>query len=119
MLETGIHFSFNSRESFQHFIGQDAAFLLKFAETYSAALDHCSASQGHLATEVKKMLRGVRDELRLHESYAEKWGLLLEHQRATPATKAYIYFLEMVSRQNETVSAAKCGCTVCNVLETE
>lgn len=93
------------RESFQHFIGQDAAFLLSFAETYSAALDLCSPEQSHLAAEVKKMLRGARDELRLHESYAKKWGLLLEHQRPAPATKAYIYFLQMVSRQNDTVRA--------------
>lgn len=91
------------RESFQHFIGQDATFLLSFAEAYTAAMERCTPEQHHLAEALKGMLRGVRDELRLHEAYAERWGVLLEHQQPSPATKAYVYYMQMVSEQHDSV----------------
>lgn len=68
-------------------------------------MDRCAPEQQHLAEALKGMLRGVRDELRLHEAYAERWGVLLEHQQPSPATKAYVYYIKMVSEQHDSVRA--------------
>ncbi len=60
------------RETFQRYIVQDAFFLDAFARSYALALAHSPDQQG--IRDFFELLAGVQEELRLHASYAEKWG---------------------------------------------
>ena len=61
------------RETFQHYIAQDAFFLDAFARSYALALAHSPDQEG--IRDFFELLAGVQEELRLHASYAEKWGV--------------------------------------------
>ncbi len=79
-----------ARERFQVYVAQDAYFLQTFARAYALALAHCSDRDG--LGVFKDLLVGVFEELRLHEGYAERWGLSLSPE-PLPATSAYCDFL--------------------------
>lgn len=77
-------------ERFRVYVGQDACFLEAFARAYALALAHCPDREG---LEVfKDLLVGGFEELRLHQGYAERWGLSLSPE-PLPATHAYCDFL--------------------------
>jgi thiaminase/transcriptional activator TenA len=78
------------RERFQVYVAQDAYFLEAFARGYALALARCPDREG---LEVwKDLLVGVFEELRLHQGYAERWGISLAPD-PLPATSAYCDFL--------------------------
>jgi len=77
--------------SFAGFISQDAFFLEAFARAYALALAHCPDRDGFEA--FADLLAGVRTELALHASYAERLGIDLSSIAPTPATLAYTDFL--------------------------
>ena len=75
------------RSALQFFISQDAAFLAAFASAYATAAR--TAEQQHLDSNlvesIKSLLRGVEEELRMHESYAAvracaPWYILRAHR---------------------------------------
>ena len=79
------------RESFQHYITQDAFFLDTFARSYALALAHSPDRQG--IHDFFELLAGVLEELRLHAGYAEKWGVSLSDAALDSATLDYTNYL--------------------------
>jgi thiaminase/transcriptional activator TenA len=81
------------RDRFVHYVGQDACFLEAFARAYALAL--AKAPRADMAA-WKSLLDGALDELRLHASYAERWGAQLDPP-PSPGTAAYVDFLLRVA----------------------
>ncbi|WP_222195629.1 TenA family protein [Modestobacter italicus] len=78
-------------ERFAGYVAQDAFFLESFARGYALGVAH-SPDRAALDT-FADLLAGVREELRLHSSYAARWGIDLTAVRPLPATSAYTDFL--------------------------
>jgi thiaminase/transcriptional activator TenA len=78
------------RERFQVYVAQDAFFLEAFARGYALALAHCPDREG--LGIFKDLLVGVFEELKLHQGYAERWGISLSPEPVA-ATSAYCDFL--------------------------
>jgi thiaminase (transcriptional activator TenA) len=79
------------REHFAGYVAQDAFFLESFARAYALALAYSPDRAGVEA--FSDLLAGVREELRLHASYADRWGIDLSAVEPVPATEAYTDFL--------------------------
>lgn len=79
------------QDTFAGYIAQDAFYLDCFARAYALALAH-SPDRPTLHA-FADLLAGVRDELRLHSSTAERLGIDLSAVRPNPATLAYTDFL--------------------------
>lgn len=77
-------------ERFRFYVGQDAYFLDSFARAYALLLARSPDREGLLA--FKELLDGALNELKLHHSYAQRWGVDLQPAPA-PATAAYTDFL--------------------------
>src|SRR5262245_34396661 len=79
------------RERFQGYILQDAFFLEAFARAYALGLAHCPDRAG--LREFFELLGGALDELKLHSSYARRWGIEVTEAAPQAATLAYTDFL--------------------------
>ncbi|SHH09870.1 TenA family protein [Geodermatophilus nigrescens] len=79
------------RERFAGYVAQDAFFLEAFARAYALGVAH-SRDRATLDA-FAGLLAGVRDELRLHDGYAARWGIDLAAVEPAPATTAYTDFL--------------------------
>jgi len=89
------------KKTFQKYVAQDAFFLESFANAYKSAI---SKALNRIDLEIiSGLLDGVKEELTLHESYANKWGIDLQKHIIEPSTKKYTDFLEKIS--------ANSGCT--------
>jgi thiaminase (transcriptional activator TenA) len=78
-------------DCFRGYVAQDAFFLESFARAYGLAL---ARSPDRAGLEVLHgLIGGVLDELRLHGSYAARWGVDLSGIEPSPATLAYTDFL--------------------------
>jgi thiaminase/transcriptional activator TenA len=78
-------------EDFAGYVAQDAFFLESFARAYALALAR-SADTATLLV-LTGLIGGVGEELRLHASYAARWGIAMENVEPSPATLAYTDFL--------------------------
>jgi thiaminase/transcriptional activator TenA len=78
-------------ESFRRYVAQDAFFLEAFARAYALGAAHSTDRAGLDA--FVDLLAGVREELRLHGSYAARWSIELAAIEPLPATLAYTDFL--------------------------
>jgi thiaminase/transcriptional activator TenA len=88
---TGISDGTLPREQFAGYVAQDAFFLEAFARAYALAVAH---SRDRASLEAfADLLAGVREELRLHDSYAARWGIDLAAVEPVAATLAYTDFL--------------------------
>ena len=88
---TGISDGTLPRERFASYVAQDAFFLEAFARGYARAVAH---SRDRASLEAfADLLVGVREELRLHDSYAARWGIDLTAVEPVAATLAYTDFL--------------------------
>lgn len=76
---------------FKRYVAQDAYFLEAFARAYGFCLAH-STSREDIQT-FADLIAGVREELGLHESYAERWQVAISGVRPIAATSAYVGFL--------------------------
>lgn len=76
---------------FAYYVGQDAFFLKAFARAYSIAA--AKAPSWETFNTFHALAGGVLQELRLHESYAAKWGVELRHVEPGTATRRYTDFL--------------------------
>ncbi|KXZ50218.1 hypothetical protein GPECTOR_17g855 [Gonium pectorale] len=104
------------RRAFQHYVAQDAHFLKYFARAYGIALSKALALDDATFATLSRLLRGVHEELRLHVSYAARWGVELGLEEegeavgsgsgsggsggrgvASSATRAYTDFLMSVA----------------------
>jgi thiaminase (transcriptional activator TenA) len=79
------------RERFAGYLAQDAFFLESFARAYALGVAH-SRDRPTLDA-FADLLAGVREELRLHSSYAARWDIDLAAVQPAPATLAYTDFL--------------------------
>ena len=79
------------REAFGVYVAQDAFFLEAFARAYALALARSPDRKSLDA--FAGLLLGVRDELRLHDAYAARWGVDVQHVEPLPAASAYTDFL--------------------------
>ncbi len=79
-----------ARASFEVYMAQDAYFLEAFARAYALALAKSPDREG--IGVFKDLLVGVFEELTLHRSYAERWGISLEPEPLA-STRAYTDFL--------------------------
>lgn len=98
------------RETFAGYVAQDAFFLEAFTRAYVLGLAH-SPDRAALDT-FADLLTGVREELRLHTSYAARWGIDLSTVDPLPATLAYTDFLLAVAALGDigTTCAAMTPC---------
>ncbi len=78
-------------ERFAGYVAQDAFFLQAFARGYAMAVVRSPDRAGLEA--FADLLAGVREELRLHDGYAARWGIDLAAVEPAPATSAYTDFL--------------------------
>ena len=78
------------RQAFSTYVGQDALFLECFARAYALAL--VRAPDRETLEVFADLVTGVREELRLHASYAREWGAD-RPVAPLPATSAYTDFL--------------------------
>ncbi|MCT7951452.1 TenA family protein [Ancylothrix sp. C2] len=76
---------------FSYYVGQDAFFLEAFARAYCVAAARCGDWQGFEV--FHGLASGVLEELKLHKSYAKKWGVNLAEVRPAAATRRYTDFL--------------------------
>ncbi|MEA5505276.1 TenA family protein [Halotia wernerae UHCC 0503] len=76
---------------FVYYVGQDAFFLEAFARAYSIAAAKAPDWVGF--TTFHHLAAGVLEELRLHESYALRWGVNLQSVEPGTATRHYTDFL--------------------------
>jgi thiaminase/transcriptional activator TenA len=88
---TGIADGTLPRERFAGYVAQDAFFLEAFARAYALGVAH-SPDRATLEA-FAGLLAGVREELRLHDGYAARWGIDLAAVEPAPATLAYTDFL--------------------------
>jgi thiaminase (transcriptional activator TenA) len=79
------------RDRFAAYIAQDAFFLDGFARAYALALAQ-SPDRASLDA-FADLLAGAREELRLHDAYAARWGIDAAAIVASAATRAYTDFL--------------------------
>jgi thiaminase (transcriptional activator TenA) len=77
--------------NFSAFVAQDAYFLDAFARAYALGLAHAPDRDGLF--QFAQLLNGVLDELKLHNTYAARWGIDLPEVVPMPATLAYTNFL--------------------------
>ncbi|MGI9658570.1 MAG: TenA family protein, partial [Gaiellaceae bacterium] len=85
------------REAFQHYVAQDAFFLDAFARAYALCASRAPDAEAERVFE--ELRTAVEDELQLHHSYAERWGVDLAVEPAA-ATRAYTEFLlDVASRE--------------------
>lgn len=83
-----------ARGAFCFYVAQDAVFLDAFVRAYALAL--AKAPDREAMHALKALLDGALDELALHRSYAERWGVDIAVE-AAPATRAYTDFLLRVA----------------------
>jgi thiaminase/transcriptional activator TenA len=98
------------RDRYGAYIAQDAVFLEAFARAYGLALAHCPDRDGVEA--FAALIGGVREELRLHDGVAARWGIDMTKVRAGQATLAYTEFLLATAATGDTgtVCAAMTPC---------
>ena len=88
---TGVGDGTLPRAVFAGYVAQDAFFLESFARAYALGVAH-SPDRATLDA-FADLLAGVREELRLHDGYAARWGIDLVGVDPLPATLAYTDFL--------------------------
>lgn len=67
-----------AKKAFQSYILQDHFFLTAFSKAYSACLGKASDVSQEVFQTVKELLASVHEELNLHHSYAQEWGVQLD-----------------------------------------
>eukprot|EP00873_Tetraselmis_striata_P014891 jgi/Tetstr1/435155/TSEL_002612.t1 len=81
------------RAAFQHYVGQDAYFLDAFGRAYALAAARSHGKPPEVTEGFLELMKGVFEELQLHSSYAEEWGVDLASCQPSTATLAYTDFV--------------------------
>ena len=79
-------------EVFKHYVAQDAFFLQAFFSAYALAAVR-TVERRDIVQRLHVLMRGVLDELKLHEGYAKSLSIDLGNVQPHPATRAYTDFL--------------------------
>jgi len=98
------------RDRYVGYLAQDAIYLEAFARAYAIALASAPDRAGVEA--FAALIGGVREELRLHDGVAARWGIDLAAVQPKPATLAYTDFLlaTAATRDVGTICAAMTPC---------
>ena len=80
------------REAFKRYVAQDTFFLQAFFSAYALGAAR-AVERREVVQKLHGLMRGVLDELKLHEGYAESLTIDLGNVRPHPATRAYTDFL--------------------------
>lgn len=59
-------------DAFRHYLSQDVHFLKAFAQAYEMAEEYADDDEGKVA--ISELRKGVLEELKLHDSFAQEWG---------------------------------------------
>ena len=78
-------------EVFKHYLAQDAFFLQAFFSAYALGAVR-AVERWEVVQRLHGLMRGVLDELKLHEGYAESLAIDLGNVRPHTATRAYTDF---------------------------
>ncbi|XP_054788951.1 bifunctional TH2 protein, mitochondrial isoform X1 [Prosopis cineraria] len=78
-------------ESFRHYISQDVHFLRAFAQAYELA-EEC-ADDDDAKVGISELRKSVLEELKMHNSLVQEWGLDLAKENINSATVKYTDFL--------------------------
>jgi thiaminase/transcriptional activator TenA len=99
-----------AKPKFAYYVGQDAFFLEAFARAYSIAAAKAPDWQGFII--FHSLAEGVLQELKLHQSYADQWGVDLQTVEAGAATRRYTDFLLATAWSQEVgvITAAMLPC---------
>lgn len=82
------------KKAFQSYVLEDYFFLTAFSKAYTASLQKAAEISQEVAVTVSELLTGVQEELQLHHSYAQEWGVQLDGtQQPKVATLNYTKFL--------------------------
>lgn len=87
-------------------MAQDKFFLEAFARAYTLAINKLPAGDQQGILGFAALVRGVVDELRLHASYAAKWGVDMSTVTPAPACQSYVDFLMDVATDGARDAAA-------------
>jgi thiaminase/transcriptional activator TenA len=95
---------------FAYYVGQDAFFLEAFARAYSIAA--AKAPTWEVFQVCHTLAAGVLEELNLHDSYAQTWGVDLRTVEPGAATRQYTDFLLNTAWSQDlgTTAVAMCPC---------
>ena len=80
-----------SIDNFKGYVAQDAYFLEAFARSYAFCLAYSTARED--IQTFADLIGGVREELELHKSYAQRWQVEIGGTPPLAATTAYTAFL--------------------------
>ena len=80
-----------SIDNFKGYVAQDAYFLEAFARSYAFCLAYSTARED--IQTFADLIGGVREELELHKSYAQRWHVEIAGTPPLAATTAYTAFL--------------------------
>ena len=80
-----------AKEKFSYYVSQDAFFLKAFARAYIVA--GAKAPDWADFIRLHRLAAGVLDELNLHASYAQKWGVNVYEVSPSPTTRRYTDFV--------------------------
>lgn len=86
-------------DRFKGYVAQDAYFLEAFARAYAFCLAN-STTRADL-NDFADLIAGVRGELALHKTYAERWQVDLSDTVPIEATRAYVDFLLGTARRGD------------------
>jgi thiaminase/transcriptional activator TenA len=78
-------------DCFKGYVAQDAYFLEAFARAYGFCLAYSTGRED--IQSFADLIAGVREELELHKSYAQRWQVELAGATPIAATAAYVGFL--------------------------
>lgn len=98
------------KETFAYYVGQDAFFLEAFARAYSIAAAKAPSWQSF--TVFHGLAAGVLAELKLHQGYAQAWGVDLALVSPGDATLQYTDFL-MATAWEQTVGVTAVAMSPC------
>jgi thiaminase/transcriptional activator TenA len=80
-----------AKEKFSYYVSQDSFFLKAFARAYIIA--GAKAPDWEDFIKLHKLAEGVLDELKLHEKYAQEWGVNVGRVEPAAATRRYTDFV--------------------------
>jgi len=95
---------------FAFYVAQDAFFLESFARAYSIAAAKASDWEGF--NTFYQLAGGVLEELNLHQSYAQQWGIDIKQVTPSVATRRYTDFL-LATAWGSDIGLTACAMTPC------
>ena len=102
------------KANFAGYVAQDKFFLSAFSQAYTLALAKLPDGDTQGARDFASLVKGVVEELKMHASYAKRWGVDMSKVSPAPACKAYVDFLaDVASDPGRDVAACAAAMVPC------